>query len=497
LTQQRKHSRSIDRAAGRTRGRGSRGRRWLRVGWLAGLVLVVLAVLAQVLESLGVAPRLVGQYVEHRTSSHPGWIATFGRNTNRVMQALDRGEQLPRLTLPDWAGARVARPGPAPARATPVLLPDELRAALAAAQPGDVIVLGPGIYRFTGAALETARGGTEAAPITVRAETFGMVTLEFDLVEGFLVTAPYWRFENLIVRGVCAKHETCEHAFHVVGTAHHVVIRNNLISDFNAHLKVNGHDGRFPDHGRITNNTLVNTSPRRTEAPVTPIDLVAASNWVIEGNLIADFVKAAGDFTSYGAFAKGAGGGNRFVRNVVVCEQRLRGVPGRRIGLSFGGGGSVPAACRDRKCVIEHEDGLMASNLIASCSDEGIYVKNSPRSRLVHNTVLDTAGIYIRYPESSAEVRANLVDGPIRAREDALLEATENASTPLWAMFLGWHPLRTLFTDVDTLNLRFRSPPERVPVAEPGRDLCGQTRSPVASVGAFEDFGICLRDGVR
>jgi hypothetical protein len=368
---------------------------------------------------------------------------------------------------------------------------------LAEAQPGDVIVVGPGIYRFSGSGLETRRGGTEAAPITLRAETFGSVTLEFDLVEGFLVTAPFWRFENLILRGVCGTHENCEHAFHVVGAARHVVIRNNLIRDFNAHVKINGRDGQFPDHGRIANNTLVNDSPRRTTTPVTPIDLVAASFWTIEGNLIADFAKAADDLTSYGAFAKGAGGGNRFMRNVVICEQRLRGVPGRRIGLSFGGGGSTPTRCRDRKCVIEHEDGLMADNLIASCSDEGIYVKRSPRSRLVHNTVLDTAGIYVRYAESSAEIRANLVDGPIRAREGALIDAIENTTTPLWALFLGWHPLRGIFVDAGGLDLRFRSPPIRVTSAGSERDLCGLARPAVSSVGAFEDFGICLRDGVR
>jgi hypothetical protein len=470
---------------------------WLRVGIAAVFVFLAGALLNQVLESVGVAPRLLGQYIERRASGHANWIEAVGHNVNRVMQALDRGDTLPHPTLPAWAGARAAPASSSTSQRAAVALPEDLRAALAAAKPGDVIVIGPGTYRFSGAALETPRGGTEAAPITVRAETLGTVTLEFDMLAGFVVTAPFWRFENLVVRGVCEKHESCEHAFHITGPAHHVVVQNNRISDFNAHLKINGHDGRFPDHGRIVSNTLVNDSPRETETPVTPIDLVAASNWTIEGNLIVDFVKAAGNLTSYGAFAKGAGGNNRFVRNVVICERRLRGVPGRRIGLSFGGGGSDPAFCRDRKCIIEHEDGLMADNLITSCSDEGIYVRNSPRSHLVHNTLLDTAGISIRYPESSAEVRANLVDGPIRHRDGALLDEQENMSTPLWALYLGWHPVRRLFIDPEAPDLRFKSPPDRLPVAEPARDLCGQPRPSLASVGAFEDFRICLRDGVR
>ncbi|HTT10405.1 MAG TPA: chondroitinase-B domain-containing protein [Burkholderiaceae bacterium] len=452
---------------------------------------------AQVLEGVGVAPRLVGQYVDRRASGHAAWIETIGRLTNRVMQAVDRGETLPRLDLPDWAGARAEAPAGPPGATTSVRRPEQLHAAMAAARPGDVIVLAPGIYRFAGTALETPRGGTEAQPITVRADTFGSVTLEFDLVEGFLVTTPFWRFENLVVRGVCARHIDCEHAFHVVGEAHHVVIQNNLVSDFNAHVKINGRDGRFPDHGRIARNTLVNGAPRRTVTPVTPIDLVAASNWTIEANLIADFVKANGDFTSYGAFAKGAGHGNQFLRNVVICERRLRGAPGRRIGLSFGGGGSQPEACRDRKCVVEHDDGLMADNLIASCSDEGVYVKQSPRSRLEHNTVLDTAGVYVRYPESSATVTANLVDGAIRAREGALLYEQDNASTPLWSIYLGWHPLRKAFADADALDLQFRHPLPRVKELRSGRDLCGATTPDPALVGAFEDFAVCLRDAVR
>jgi hypothetical protein len=490
LTLQRKHSRSNDRAF-------ARARRWIKAGAVVLLVVVAAVAFGQAVEHIGVAPRLAGEYVERRTAGNAGWIEGIGRQTNRALQSLDRGETIPLPALPEWVGARAIPPGPARRLTPPIASVEQLREAVGAAQPGDVIVLGPGTYRISGSALETLRGGTEAAPITLRAEMFGTVTLELNVAEGVLVTMPYWRFENLTLRGACAKQTDCEHAFHVVGGAHHVVIQNNLMSDFNAHVKINGRDGRFPDNGRIANNTLVNNSPRHTDTPVTPIDLVAASNWIIEGNLIADFVKIGGDFTSYGAFAKGAGHGTQFLRNVVICERRLRGAQGRRVGLSFGGGGSRPEGCRDQKCVIEHEKGVMDGNLIASCSDEGIYVKQSPGSRLIHNTVLDTAGIYIRYPESSAVVTANLVDGAIRAREGALLDEEDNASTSLWALYLGWHPMRAYFADIDKLELRFQSPPPRALVSLPGRDLCGQPRPAIAFVGAFEDFALCLRDGVR
>ena len=139
----------------------------------------------------------------------------------------------------------------------------------------------------------------------------------------------------------------------------------------------------------------------------------------------------------------------------------------------------------------------MGDNLIASCSDEGIYINRSPRSRLVHNTLLDTAGVYVRYPESTANVTANVVDGAIRAREEALVDESKNASTGLWALYLGLHPVRSLFADPETLDLRFRSPPKRVSGPEATRDLCNASRPVDAAVGAFEDFAICQRDGVR
>jgi hypothetical protein len=45
--------------------------------------------------------------------------------------------------------------------------------------------------------------------------------------------------------------------------------------------------------------------------------------------------------------------------------------------------------------------------------------------------------------------------------------------------------------------LRFRSPPPQVTAAHPGRDLCGATRPQSAAAGAFDDFAVCLRAGVR
>jgi len=270
------------------------------------------------------------------------------------------------------------------------------------------------------------------------------------------------------------------------------VIRNNEIREFNAHLKVNGADGLFPDHGRVIGNRLVNTRARRTGNPVTLFDLVAASNWLVEGNLIADFVKDGGDSTSYGAFAKGGGAGNRFIRNIVLCEHRLRGASGRRIGLSFGGGGSGAAACRDKRCVVEHERGLMRDNLIASCSDDGIYINRSAQSEILHNTLIDTAGIDLRFAESTARVEGNLMDGPIRVRDGALLRVADNRSAWLTARYLGVGGERNRFVDALALDLRWNADVPRRTRSERAPDLCGTVRPDRPAYGAFEEIDRCV-----
>lgn len=469
---------------------------------LLGTVLAALFALAAgaiLIETMGAPPRLLGPYLERRSMGHHALLETLGRAANRLLIHVDRGSLLPRMVLPNWKGAgsahHVASGNPRDARAITVASEEALNRAIESALPGDVITLVPGIYRFTGRALAVARAGLPTAPITVRAPDLGKVALEFSMTEGFNVLAPHWIFENLSIRGTCDSHDACEHAFHVVAAATDVVIRNNLLQDFNAHIKINGQNGRYPDRGRIIRNTLINSSPRMTDAPVTPIDLVAADDWRIEDNLIADFVKQGGDLTSYGAFAKGAGRGTRFERNVVLCEHRLRGSAGRRVGLSFGGGGSGSQACRDQRCEHEHADGQMINNLIASCSDEGIYVNRAPRTRIEFNTLIDTAGISVRFAQSTARLSGNWLDGRILSRDGGQVIDSDNRAAFLPLSYLGIHPMHGRYANVGELDLRWRQEPPRLrdAVAVPVADLCGVPRPPRPAYGALESIEACLR----
>lgn len=467
---------------------------------LAGAALVLLCLGAGAalfaLDARGIMPRALAPYLERRSQGHNPTIEAGGRWVSAWLMAQDRGTAelsvQPPVPRPLQTGSASTRPdqgGESVLAATS----EEVLAAVARAEPGDTVTLLPGTYQFAGK-IDVTRPGREGRPITLRAIEAGTVLIETAAVEGIKVGAPYWRFENLSLRGVCAQDSDCEHAFHVVGPAHHFVALNNTILDFNAHFKINAENRIYPDDGLIEGNTLSNSHPRHTANPVTPIDLVTASGWVVRRNVISDFIKAEGDGISYGGFFKGAGSGNVFEQNTVLCEHRLRGQPGQRVGLSLGGGGTGKDLCRDRRCVTEQDQGVIRSNLIASCSDAGIYLNSASRSTVTHNTLVDTGGIEVRFPETSANLDGNLVDGPIRSRDGGVVHENDNRSTPPAYAYLGYHPVRALFRAPADFDFAWRAdagPRRSGAVLLAPADLCAATRPVAAVYGAFENIAGC------
>jgi hypothetical protein len=475
------------------RGPRSLSRRLL--GWaaiLGGLAVVAVLGLVAAIWTTDLTPREVARLVNRSAIDYPRDVVDVSQLLSR---SLMRSERLALVTptLPAMLGAAGARDGNDPVgQVMAIAALPALEDAIDAAKPGDVLVLAPGHYRVSDHAIHITRQGTAAEPITIRAEHLGQVVLESDTTELFKVTAPFWQFENLVFRGVCADDSACEHAIHVAGDAAGTVIRNNRFEDFNAQIKVNGEQGAFPDRGVIEGNTLLDTVPRKTGNPVTPIDLVAANDWRIRGNLIADFQRADGTGTTYGAYVKGGGEDNVIERNLVICEWRLH-EPGEHVGLSLGGGGTGEAFRRDAgQTDFEQQGGVIRDNLVVGCSDAGIYLNRAARSVVDHNTLLDTAGVQARTIETSGRAIANIVDSVIRARGGARLEGWDNETDLLLGLYLGSHPQRARFRDPATLDLRWLHEPG--PVSEPTDrvDLCGVARTPLAPPGAFADYTACL-----
>src|SRR3546814_11943406 len=88
-------------------------------------------------------------------------------------------------------------------------------------------------------------------------------------------------------------------------------MQNNWVTDFNAVVKVNGKDGRYPDAGIIRRNLFTNNQRRKTDRPSTVLDIVSESLWPLQRNIIADFATQSGNFTCYGDFFKDAGEENK------------------------------------------------------------------------------------------------------------------------------------------------------------------------------------------
>jgi hypothetical protein len=195
---------------------------------------------------------------------------------------------------------------------------------------------------------------------------------------------------------------------------------------------------------------------------------------------------------------KGEGEGTVIERNVVLCEWKLLRPRSPTIGLSIGGGATFPDSLKRQLGAlgVEQVAGVIRDNLVAFCNDVGIYVNKGQRSLIAHNTLLDTAGIGVRFAESSAEVVGNVVDGAILARDAALLRERDNLGTPLLGLFVGQHPVRDVFRDVAKLDLRWRERPAQISLAEWRADLCGMERMGRAMPGAFEDYAKC-RDAGR
>jgi hypothetical protein len=447
-----------------------------------------------VLWEAGRTPREWAPYLQRRALKHRPLIVN---TVDLVAWWLIHADRLPSaepVRLPARLGASAGRSGTAaPGRLRLVASLPELAQAASNAQPGDTIQLAPGRYRFGGYAINLRQPGTAAAPITIRAAHLDEATIESDATVMFNVAAPFWRFENLAMRGVCGEHSNCEHAIHVVGGGSDVLIRNNRFEDFNAHIKVNGEGGAFPDRGVIEGNTFTDSVPRDTFNPVTPIDLVAASDWRVSNNIIADFARVGDGLATYGAFFKGAGEGNVFERNLVVCEWKLHVAGQPHVGLSLGGGGTDPGARREQgRSGFEQTGGVIRDNLIAMCDDDGIYLNRAARSVVEHNTLLDTAGIYARFVETSATIEANIVDGVVRAGDGASIAGQDNATAYLLGLFAGVHPQRGIFRDPANLDLTWRQEPDRLANPNPGIDLCGSQRGSRALPGAFDDFSACL-----
>jgi len=326
----------------------------------------------------------------------------------------------------------------------------QLLQALHAAEPGDGIELQIGVYSIPHN-VHINKNATTYRPIILYAKELGNVLIEFNAMEGFVINASNWTLQNLMIKGDCKDHNSCDHGIHIIGKGDGTIIRNNIIYDVNSGIKGNGSPQKdsptiYPDNVLIEKNTFTNTAPRNTAYSVTTIDVVGGNNWRIRANLISDFIKLHSDKTSYAAFLKGYGKKGIIEENLVICNMNLYKEGHTQLGLSLGGGGTGSQFCFDKKCEYEHVQGTIQNNIIMNCNDVGIYINKGKDSKIINNTLYNTAGIDVRFPESSALVINNIVNGQIQTRNKASLIKKNNLETDTREDFYQW------FKNPDTAN---------------------------------------------
>jgi hypothetical protein len=377
-----------------------------------------------------------------------------------------------------------------PLRTVAVADTGSLRTAIAAARPGDEIVLAAGSY--VASRLELAASGTPEHPILLRAERRGTAKISSLNGAAFAITGAHWTVEGLDVRGDCKPAEKCEHAFHLIGNADGTVLRDNRMREFNAAIRANGGAGPaqdprdlFADNVIVESNAIFNSGPRPAGS-VALIDVVSGRNWIIRANFVADFQKSSDDKVSYGISLKGNSANAVIERNLILCDWKHSG--GARFALSLGGSGSDAELCDGGTCTVEHSDGMIRNNVLLNCTQgEGITLNRAKDTRIYNNTLANTGGIDIRHSLSSADIRNNIISGDVRDHDGANHTEANNLIVPQPYM------LQDVF--VDHANAVFRLKNERVVMGQGRRiaavtdDFCGRRRAlPAYDLGAI-DYG--------
>jgi len=315
----------------------------------------------------------------------------------------------------------------------------ELIRAINRSEPGTEIIVAPGVYKLKGKKISMSSHGLLNSPIVLKAEKMGDVIFEMYTQSGFNISGSFWRIENIIFKGVKGD-KWVEHAIHLRGKVSNIHIINNQFINFNAHIKSNGKKkGKrkkkgityFPNNITIEHNNFFNEWKRNTKSPVTPIDVVGGKDWLIKNNFIADFGKSGrkGGGVTYGAFLKGGGENGVFDGNLVACEWKIKHTSNKdtRIGLSFGGGGTGKQYCSSKDCKTEFNQGIMRNNTIINClNDVGVYINKSSNIQIFNNVIRNSLGVDVRYPTSNALIFNNLIEGRIKARDNAIIDQYDN-----------------------------------------------------------------------
>ena len=284
----------------------------------------------------------------------------------------------------------------------------DIKAAMAAAQPGDTIAIKPGEYDV-GDGLSCANSGTKDSPITLRAagdKDYAKLKVTGRADVGFRVRGKFWVLRGLHIMGNPAATEDL------------IQVEGNLgASDLHmVDCKISGCKEFLVKASRTREsgpNNVVIEHCEWFDCGGTAIDLPTGDNWVIRGNYVHDYGKGSG--THYGMFYKGGGKNGLFEGNLVDGKNKAA------IGISFGGGLTghqwmpLVAGSAD-KVVPEATGGICRNNIVINTTDCAYHSNNASDCKFYNNLAYHCgAGFQMQasYPPDCTLIN-NVLSGAIK-----------------------------------------------------------------------------------
>jgi hypothetical protein len=382
-------------------------------------------------------------------------------------------------------------PGPSSATATRVVAVTnvtDLLNAINAAQPGDAITLEDGTYLLN-SNVEISRPGTDSQRIFVRARNKGLAQIQHCNTEGFKVTAPYWIFEDLQIRGVCPDDGISNaDAFHVTGGADHLIIRNSTIVDFQSHVKLNqetpGGVQTWPNSFWAINNIWRDTKPMTGSDPKNVLNIDGGLNHVIRGNIFVDIATANFSQDQSAIYPKAGVQNGIIEQNLVVCTKTVTSGASLRgifTGDAGGFGGICNGSCTDQNMTYRN-------NIVMHCQGDGnsggIFINQESNAQFLHNTVHDVKWNFY-YPDVPGP---NYFTASLMFRDWVL----GGAATPTDTMDLqpDTAGMNAIFTNPDIADFSLKDGTSilgKVPRNPRALyDFCGHLRATTTDIGAID-----------
>lgn len=365
---------------------------------------------------------------------------------------------------------------------------DEVRNALAQANPGDIIRVAPGVYEFS-SSLNLDGGGTPTQPVQLIGDgALGDVEFRITGSLGFSVRGHDYVIEGIWVScqgGQCSS----ARGYSLWGSARRITIRGGRTTNFMHHIKGWIANGTLdaPEDVTIAGNEAYNTSAFGGRTNVYNLD--GGTRWRVVGNFVHDYGSGP---INYGIFLKGATTQSVIERNLVAGNYDRGTSNGAVVGISFGGGRMGVQWCAAGNqgaggCTCEDFGGIARNNIVLNVSDAALHVNSACGSKFLNNIVYNSATmLQIQSFEGTGdiEVRNSVLNGGLGPRPN--LVTSNNITNADFA---------ALYSDASALDFSAGAGAGALainaPLPEVATDYCGTARSSTPSRGAIEMPAAC------